>query len=177
MNETASWSVTLWNGVLLESASICRLNSSSGFLLDSRIPLFTSRGSLRLKMQQDGYLATTQQPTQSHMHPSTSKGTPSWIEPRPASHRSFFNVLNAITASLLRGKSLQCKRGPSFLQNLGIYLAQYENRPDTLSALLHMSVQVGPVELADFSGSGLICRLPGNQASLVQLREISTFLH
>jgi len=42
---------------------------------------------------------------------------------RLALHRSFFNVLNVSTASLLRGKALQCKKGPAFLEKLGSHLA------------------------------------------------------
>jgi len=97
------------------------LNFSNGFLLDSGIPLFTSKESSWHRRIRAAILCNTAANAKSDASVSTSKGTPSWTELRLALHRSFFNVLNAITASLLRGNALQCKRGHAFLEKLGIY--------------------------------------------------------
>jgi len=115
MNKTASWSVTIKK---MQPFEHC-LNYSSDFLLNSGIPLFTSRESSRHECNRTAILRQhSRQRTDASV--STSKGTPSWMKPRLALHKSF-NVLNAITTSLLRGKALQCKRGPCFLEVISVF--------------------------------------------------------
>ena len=125
MNETDSWSVTIvkWRPLRkcshLRAASIIAVASFSTaeyrFSQAERVRDINATG----RPSCDNAAASAK----SDASVSTSKGTPSWIEARLALCRSFFNVLNAITASLLRGKALQCKRGPAFFEKFGIHFA------------------------------------------------------